>query len=209
MVLKFVLQFLIGLLVGIYGYLVPNYINLGVFQLGMNKRSREIQKVIIIIALVEIPYCFVCMNSMQWIMQQSLFLIFIKWLIVVLLFVLGIVGFLHAKKKNKAIEQPNDSISNLEINKLLWLAIFNPFQLSAWAIWGTYFIEKTWFEWNYFSIGVFSIGACLGVYLILYIYAKMGSSLMKYFASHQVLINYAIASLLIILGIAQLFRNLI
>jgi cytochrome c biogenesis protein CcdA len=207
--IKLFIQFGLGLLVGIYGYLFPGYINLGVFQLGMNAKKQEIQKVLFIIAFVEIPYCFFSMSSMHWIIQQSILLIIIKWLIVILLLGLGIMTFVNAKKENHTIENNMKKTASLDSKKLLFFAIFNPFQLSAWAIWGTYFIEKSWFEWTRTSIFIFSIGASIGVYFILLAYSYMGQKLIQYFSSHREKINYGMAFLLIGLGVFQFIRNII
>jgi hypothetical protein len=206
--LKLFLQIILGFGVGLYGYLIPSYISLSVFQASMKVSPKALRKILFIIALVEIPYCFVCMNSMQWLMTQNMFLLIIKWLISVLLFVMGIFTFIHA---NKAPQHFHEAIkkSNLaDTRRLLIYAIFNPFQFSAWAIWGTYFIEKTWFDWTYFSIFIFSIGASIGVYVILYLYALMGQKLIQYFSTNQQKIHIGIATLMILLAVIQCFRNL-
>jgi hypothetical protein len=207
MILKLILQFFLGLGVGVYGYLVPSYINLGVFQLGMKQPNRVILNVLLIISLVEIPYCFICMNSMQWIMEQKSFLLIIRWLIVLLLFALSIITFLQAKKNKRAFKTQLHNKDDVGVKKLIWYAVLNPFQLSAWAIWGTYFIEKTWFNWNPLSILIFSMGASLGVLLILYLYAQAGQKLVTYFSSHERTIQYGIAFILIVLAFFQLIRN--
>lgn len=204
--IKIIIQFLIGIAVGIYGYLTPGYINLSVLQLSSNKETKKLNQAILLISLVEIPYCIICMSGMQWLMQQSMLMLIIKWLIVVLLFAMVIVTLLEARKEAKEV-----SIQKIEKGKyknLFFFVIFNPFQLSAWAIWGAYFLEKSWFDWSIFSISIFSIGACLGVFLILKIYEIMGQKLVKFFTVQKKYISYAVAGILFILTIVQLVRNL-
>lgn len=208
MLLKLLIQFLLGIGVGIYGYLLPSYINLGVFQMSMNHAMAKVHRIIFIITLVEIPYCFVCMSGMQWLMQQSLILLFVRWLIVLVLLAMAMVTFLDARKKHGPVPAEVKPLEAGQVRRLLVYAIFNPFQLSAWAIWGTYFIEKTWFSWTAGSILLFSLGASIGVYVVLRLYAVMGQKLIAYFASHRKQIDYGMALLLLVLGLVQLVRNL-
>ncbi len=208
MLIKLLLQFIIGIGVGVYGYIIPSFINLGVFQLSMSHSLRQLRKVIIIISLVEIPYCFVCMSGMEWLIQQKSILLYIRWLIVGVLFLMAIITWIDATKKHKEVQVETKQIEGKQLNRLLLYAIFNPFQLSAWAIWGIYFVEKTWFEWNASSIFVFSVGASIGVFIILWVYAKAGQQLVTYFSTHRKKIDYAIGLILFVLGVVQLVRNI-
>jgi threonine/homoserine/homoserine lactone efflux protein len=208
MIAKLIIQCLLGIAVGIYGYLIPGYINLSVLQLGLGKNVKAIRKTLIIISLIEIPYCFLCMSGMQWLMQQSIILIIIKWVLALMLFILAFFSFRDANKKQNEVQIKNEEMDQTQIKKLLFFAIFNPFQLSAWVIWGSYFIEKTWFSWTSFSILLFSLGASLGVLIILRIYAFAGQKLITYFAAHRKTIDYSVAGILLILAFVQLYRNL-
>ncbi len=208
MIAKLIIQCLLGIAVGVYGYLIPGYINLSILQLGLGKNVKAIRSTLLIISIIEIPYCFLCMSGMQWLMQQSLILLIIKWVLAIMLFVLAFLSFRDAHKTQKNISIQHEALDQSQIKKLLFFAIFNPFQLSAWVIWGSYFIEKTWFSWTSFSILLFSIGASIGVFIILRIYAFMGQTLISYFATHRKTIDYSIAGILFILAIVQLYRNL-
>ena len=209
MLFKLIIQFILGIGVGIYGYLVPSYINLGVFQISMSHSRNDLRKVLLIISLVEIPYCFVCMSAMDWIMEQQVFLLFVRWLIVVVLLVMAFFTWKKALKIKSEETKEEQALVTSDMKRLILYAIFNPFQLSAWAIWGTYFVEKSWFEWTSFSIFIFSIGASLGVLIILWLYAIMGKKLVSMFSSHRKQIDFGIAGILFLLGIVQLIRNLI
>jgi hypothetical protein len=208
MLIKLLLQFIIGIGVGVYGYVIPSFINLGVFQLSMSHSLRQLRKVIIIISLIEIPYCFVCMSGMEWLVQHESILLYIRWLIVAVLFLMAIITWIDATKRQKDVQIDSKPIESKQLNRLLFYAIFNPFQLSAWAIWGIYFVEKTWFEWNASSIFVFSVGASIGVFIILWVYAKAGQQLVAYFSTHRKKIDYAIGLILFVLGVVQLVRNI-
>jgi threonine/homoserine/homoserine lactone efflux protein len=206
-VIKLLIQFFIGVIVGIYGYLTPSYMNLAILQLSSQNRTKELWKCLIVISLVELPYCYFCMNGMQWIMQQKILLLIIKWLIVIVLFVFAFLSYREAKRE-KPVEE-NTIEANLSVRSLLTIAIFNPFQLSAWAIWGSYFVEKTWFVWTPLSILIFSVGAAVGVFIILRTYAFAGKKLVNYFNVNKSKMDYVICGILLLLAIIQLVRNVL
>jgi threonine/homoserine/homoserine lactone efflux protein len=208
MLVKLLLQIILGIGVGIYGYLVPGYINLSVLQLGLSKNRKAIWKTLTIVSIIEFPYCYLCMNGMQWIMKQQYFLFIIQWLLVIMLLALAFHVFKDAKQKHETKIIEGKNMDTKQVNKLLFFAILNPFQLSAWAIWGSYFIEKTWFSWTIFSIMLFSLGASLGVFIILWLYAFTGQKIVTYFSLQRKNIDYVVASILLILAIMQIIKNL-
>ena len=207
MVIKLVLQILIGFLVGIYSYLMPGYINLAVMQLGITHHKHEVWRTIIFISLIEIPYCFFCMLGMNWFMSHPQIQLIVQWTIVIALLILAILSFIEAQKKTSSAKNPSERATSGQKKKLLVVALFNPFQLSAWAIWGSYFIDKSWFIWNHFSIFLFSIGAALGVFIILWIYMWVGQKLVDYLASHRKQIDYVMGCILLVLTFIQVYRN--
>jgi threonine/homoserine/homoserine lactone efflux protein len=148
------------------------------------------------------------MSGMEWLVQHESILLYIRWLIVAVLFLMAIITWIDATKRQKDVQIDSKPIESKQLNRLLFYAIFNPFQLSAWAIWGIYFVEKTWFEWNASSIFVFSVGASIGVFIILWVYAKAGQQLVAYFSTHRKKIDYAIGLILFVLGVVQLVRNI-
>ena len=201
------LQFLIGVGVGIYGYLMPGYINLGIFRLSLLHHRSAIVRILWLISLLEIPYCFVCMSGMQWFMQQDWLLVLIRWLIVVALLMMAFFTYRDSQDSANQPEENTQDTNAPAMKKLLLFAIFNPFQISAWAIWGAYFIEKSWFEWHSWSILIFSLGSFLGVFLILSLYAYAGKKLVQYFQVNRRRIDIFSAVFFVILAIYQSYRN--
>ena len=141
MILKLILQFIIGLGVGLYSYLTPGYINLSVMQLSTNRQKNILFWTLILISIVEIPYAVACLSGMQWLMQQEVLLKVISWLIVVLLFVMAMLALYESKKESKQVNVDESVMDKGKYTKLFFFFFFNPFQISAWAIWGAYFIE--------------------------------------------------------------------
>ena len=128
MVLKLLVQCVLGIAVGMYGYLIPGYINLAVLQLGLGKNVHAIRKTLLVISIIEIPYCFLCMSGVQWLMQQALILLIIKWVLAIMLFALAFLTILDTRKKHKDVIIKSDAMDQNQIKKLLFFAVYNPFQ---------------------------------------------------------------------------------
>ena len=205
---QWIIQGMIGFIVGIYGYLMPNYINLGLVQLSRDHPKKIIWKIIGVISLIEIPYCFVCMISMSWLIQQETILWIIRWGLVVVLFSLALLTVKDLYKKKEQEDLNKMDAKQISMRRLLFLAIVNPFQLSAWAIWGSYFLDKTWFAWNEISIFIFSLGAAFGVGLVLWFYVRTGNKIIHYFAIGRKKLDYFIIVLMTILAIYQTIHNI-
>ncbi len=208
MIFKLILQFIIGVGVGIYSYLTPGYINLSVMQLSTNNQKNILLKAILLISLVEIPYAVSCLSAMQWLMQQDVLMQIISWLIVIVLFLMTGVTLYESRKESKQKSVEKGVMDKGKYTRLFLFVIFNPFQISAWAIWGAYFIEKDWFDWSLLSIIIFSLGASTGVFIILKIYEFMGQKLVEFFAVQKKYVSYVVAGILFILALVQLIRNL-
>lgn len=191
-----------------YSYMTPGYINLSVMQLSTNKQKSILFWAIILISIVEIPYAVACLSGMQWLMQQEVLLKVISWLIVVLLFVMAMLTLYESKKESKQVNVDESAMDKGKYTKLFLFVLFNPFQISAWAIWGAYFIEKDWFDWSLFSICIFSLGASAGVFIILKVYEFMGQKLVQFFHVQKKYISYVVAGILFVLAVVQLVRNL-
>ncbi|HPI54997.1 MAG TPA: LysE family transporter, partial [Chitinophagaceae bacterium] len=184
-------------------------INLAVMHLGITHHNREVWRTIAVISLIEIPYCYFCMLGMKWFMSNTILQMIVQWTIVIALLILAGLSVKDANKKSNSSPSHSNSVVSGQQKKLLLIAIFNPFQLSAWAIWGSYFIDKNWFIWNPHSIFIFSLGAALGVLTILAIYKWIGQQLIEYLASHRQRIDYGMALLLLVLAAVQIYRNLL
>lgn len=207
MFLKLILQFIIGLGVGVYSYLTPGYINLSVMQLSTNRQKSILWKAILIISIVEIPYAVACLSGMQWLMQQELLMKIISWAIAGVLFLMAILTLFESRREGKDQQIDEGALDKAKYTKLFIFVVFNPFQISAWAIWGAYFIEKDWFDWSLFSIIIFAVGASAGVFIILKVYEFMGQKLVQFFKLQKKYVSYSVAGILFILGLVQLVRN--
>lgn len=203
------LQLFSGFLVGIYSYLMPGYINMNVLHIGSKRNQNSLFKIIAIITLVEIPYCLVCMSALGLLTSYKWILNIVAWLIVLALLLMSIFTWRDAKKNHPPLENLDNQVEKNVSGKLIAFIIFNPFQLSAWAIWGAYFLDKKWFAWDFFSLVYFSLATTLGVFVILRIYAYMGLKLVKWITIHRKQLDYFLAAFLLMLAIIQVIKNIV
>lgn len=203
------LQLLSGFLVGIYSYLMPGYINMNVLHIGSKRNHNSLFKIIGIISLVEIPYCLVCMSAIGLLTHYKWILNIVAWLIVLALILMSVFTWIDAKKNHHKIKNIDDKVEKNISGKLIGFIIFNPFQISAWAIWGAYFLDKKWFAWDLLSLVYFSLATTLGVFVILRIYAYMGLKLVSWLTQHRKKIDYFLAVFLLLLAIIQVIKNIV
>lgn len=202
-------QFVLGVLVGLYSYLMPGYINLSIFQSAMSHANSTTQRLVWLIAVVELPYCFGCMYAIHTLTSGTQVLFVIRWMLVgmlLLLFVLSLKDYF--KKHQQDTSVATTSASGIRMKQLFFFVIFNPFQLSAWAVWGSYFLDKSWFSWTVSGLILFSFGTALGVYLILQVYALTGKKFLKHLSHHRASIDLFSAGLFLVLAIYQIVINL-
>lgn len=187
---------------------MPGYINMNVLHIGSKRNHKSLYKIISIITLVEIPYCLVCMSALGLLTSYQWVLNIVAWLIVLALLLMSVFTWLDAKKNHNEIDKTENKVEKNISRKLIVFIIFNPFQLSAWAIWGAYFLDKKWFAWDFLSLIYFSLSTTLGVFVILRIYAYMGLKLVKWLTLHRTQIDYFLAAFLLLLAIIQVIKNL-
>lgn len=202
-------QFFLGMLVGLYSYLMPGYINLSIFQSALSHPNSTTQRLVVLITLVEVPYCFGCMLGIHALTEGTQVLLVIRWMLVgmlLLLFVLSLRDYFKKRKQHTTFA--TTSASGLSLKQLFFFIVFNPFQLSAWAVWGSYFLDKTWFSWTVSGLVLFSFGTALGVYLILQVYALTGKKFLKHLSHHRSSMDLFSAGLFLVLAIYQIVINL-
>jgi threonine/homoserine/homoserine lactone efflux protein len=204
----FIRQLLIGILVGLYSYLSPGIINIQIFRLSLSPNQNKLFWIIALIAAVEIPYCLICLKAFSWLNSLETVQQFIHWGIVLVMF--GMAGYIAITAYRNRNTKPSGEASTQEsksVKSLLVFALLNPFQWSAWSIWGAYFTAKSWFDWSGTGILIFSLGACAGTFVILYLYAWIGRKWITLFNTYKVQIDYGIAVLLFLLGVFHILKK--
>ncbi|QLH45047.1 MAG: hypothetical protein HWD58_05235 [Bacteroidota bacterium] len=141
-------QFVLGVLVGLYSYLMPGYINLSIFQSAMSHANSTTQRLVWLIAVVELPYCFGCMYAIHTLTSGTQVLFVIRWMLVgmlLLLFVLSLKDYF--KKHQQDTSVATTSASGLRM-KQLFLCHIQSFSAFSLGRWGSYFLDKSWFSWT-------------------------------------------------------------
>ena len=191
-----------GFVLGFVGYLPLGNINLTVVQMSVSGSRRSWQQFILLAAVMELIYCFVCLYGMDMLLQQPQLIVYLGWSAVVIFLVLGLYTFLHTFKES--------SISNTSsgIRRGIFIAIFNPLQVPFWLIWGVYVFQNNWIKSDAVSIALFSIVCSIGTVAILWLYAEAGKKFVEKLNVNRNLLNRFIGSLLILLAVYQTFKLL-
>ena len=119
--------------------------------------------------------------------------------------VMGTISFYQAAKPKVKKEKPKSSDS---IKTGILLGIFNPMIIPYWAIGGTYLIANNWITTEGLGLEIFSVGASIGSFLCLYLFAKFALYIQERFSFSNKIINRSIGFMFFALAILQTSKEL-
>lgn len=197
----------IGFGVSFLGQLPLGNLNVAATQIGVQESFKNAWLFSIAVAIVEVIYLRIGLNSSQWMMNNKTIFNAMSWVTVVLFYVLGFFSIRKALKQKEA-EKKGLLIDN-KINRFLlglMLSAINPLQIPFWFFWGTYFIRNGAVKPTSLDFNLFTIGAGLGTLTGQTIYIYGGTLLIKKLkASHKVL-NIFMGAVFIISATIQVYK---
>ncbi len=194
------MMLLVAFALGFVGYMPLGNINLTVVQLTINDTRRRWLTFIAFAAFMEFVYCFACLMTLNFLLQQDALVKFLSWLGVLLFVILGVLALLY--------KETDSPIKTNDFKRGVLIALFNPLQIPFWLVWGVYLmrnhilIPETWL------IAVFSLVCTIGTVLILYLYAIAGKKIVEKLRVNRIWMNRFIGVLLIVLAILQTVKLL-
>ncbi len=201
------LAFLFAAVISFWGSLQLGPVNVCVIETALSYGKRQALIVAFGGILPELIYSTLAVFGANWLVQYPQFTLIFGWIIVLLLFSLGIYYLLKPYKP--AVLKPS---SGAGFAKGFFLALFNPQLLPFWLGVLVYmrgfinFKEGTLFS-PYIS---FVIGTSVGAWLLLYMFTKLAvayqDKLKKLLKSNM---NKVVGCLFIILAVAELIRRII
>ena len=199
------LTFVVAVLVNFVGYIPLGNINLTTMQISINKGMKQALIFISSFALVEGMFTYLLMRFAEWFASKKDFLSWLGWILVVVFIIMGVISLFQAKKEMmQSVEvRKRDSIRTGII-----LGIFNPMIIPFWTIGGTYLIAKKWITTEGFGLELFAIGAAIGAFLCLYLFARFAQYIQQRFSFSQKIINRSIAVVFFCLAIFQIIKEL-
>jgi threonine/homoserine/homoserine lactone efflux protein len=184
------ITFFIGLFANFIGYIPPGNINLTLVQITVNRGLKQALLFITSFSCVEFFFTYFIMHAARWLSSQVKLDTVIDWVMVVLFGALGVITWMHRKK------MPQTNYTNTEsIRYGILLGFLNPMQVPFWIITGTYLITHHWILDGRPALAIFSLGAAVGAFLALFLYAKFANYIKSKFDLSTRMINTGIALL--------------
>lgn len=195
--------FISAFVLGFIGYLPPGNINLTVVQLSVGHSKKQWQAFILLAALMEFIYCYVCMAGLQLLRTNPDIIHLLNWSGVLVFIALGLFSFLHTE------EPVNDQqLFSASIKRGILVAIFNPLQVPFWLASGVYVMENGWVQDTRQSIALFTIACTIGTLVILYLYALAGKAVVAKLNVNRNMLSKMIGGLLLLLAAMQTVKLL-
>lgn len=205
--MNYIITFFLGLVVSFAGSIPPAGINLTAIRIAIEKSKANALWFSAGSVLIEGVFIFISLNFASYVASHSHWEIWIKWTAVFVFLILGIAAFRTPSAAPEKVETKKQTGSS-DFAYGMFLSVINPLQIPFWLAYGTYFYTNHWIDEALSTTIVFVIGAMIGTFILLYVYAvyasKVLSRIMKNTLSGKRLIGY------IFLGLAvfQLAQNL-
>jgi len=193
---------IIGIPVGLYGYLFPGNINLMVLDLYASKKYRILAAVLLLIIVFESIYCLLTLLLLADVKENSQWY---KWLelgSLMLILAMGI-WMLMESRKNKQTVQKNTLYRGI-IN-----VIIHPQQIPFWLIIGVVINPLMKFGMDVFALAGFVIFNAIGTLLAMCVYMVFGNKILQYFNLNLLVINMGMGFVYVGIGGYSLLRFLI
>ena len=172
-----------GFGVSFLGQLPLGNLNVAATQIGVKENFKNAWLFSIGVAIVEVIYLRLGLNSSEWMMHNKMLFNTLSWFTVVLFYVLGVLSVRKALLQ-KEPEKKGLLIDN-NINRFLlgfMLSAINPLQIPFWFFWGMYFIHNGAIKPTSLDFNAFTLGAGFGTLCGQAIYIHGGNWLIKKFS---------------------------
>mgnify|MGYP003575602539 CR=1 FL=1 len=171
--------------------------------MSVNRGMKQALVFITTFAIFEAGFTYLLMHFANWFADKQQFLFWLDWVLIFVFLILGINSFRNADKEFKDNEKHRKRDS---IRVGIVLGIFNPMQIPFWMIFGTYLISHNWIVAEGWGLEVFALGAAIGAFASLYLFARFAKFLKEKFSLSSRLINRSVGLIFFALIIFQLSK---
>lgn len=197
----------IGFGVSFLGQLPLGNLNVAATQISVQENFKNAWIFSIAVAIVEVVYLRIALNSSGWVMQNKTLFKYMGWATVILFFILGALCIRKAIIQ-KGPEKKGLLIDN-KINRFLlglMLSAINPMQIPFWFFWATYFISNGAVNTTSNDYNLFTAGAGLGTISGQAVYIYGGNWLIKKLNAGYKILNIVMGAVFIISASIQLYK---
>ena len=185
---------LIGIPIGLYGYLFPVNINIMVMELYTSKRYRLIPFVLALIMIFESIYCVLCLTFLNTIKGNTKFYVAVDRCSFILIFVMGLWMLLEKRNNQKAVHQNT-------ILRGIFNIIIHPQQIPFWVVAGIFLSRVIQLDIHNPVFDAFVFFNAIGTLLAMLLYMIYGNWILKYFKVNIAYINKLMGACYILLAL--------
>lgn len=175
-------------------------------QISINKGMKQALIFITSFAIVEGIFTYILMRFAAWFAAKKELIDWLGWILVGVFLIMGVLSWIESYKKQKHHEK--DIKNKDSIRTGILLGIFNPMIIPFWMIGGTYLIAKNWITTKSIGLELFALGASVGSFLCLYLFARFAQYIQNRFTFSNKIINRSIAVIFFCLVIFQTIKEL-
>ncbi|RRN76416.1 lysine transporter LysE [Pseudoxanthomonas sp. SGD-10] len=199
------INLIVAIVVNFLGYLPFGNINLTAVQISVNKGMKQALVFITTFSIFEAFFTYLLMRFAEWFAEKEELIYWLDWVLVFIFVVLGVNSWSNSKSEFKESETHRKRDS---IKAGVLLGLFNPMQIPFWMIGGTYLISNEWISTQGLGLEAFGLGAAIGAFLALYLFAKFARYIQEKFSLSSKVINKSVAIIFFILVTIQLAKIL-
>ena len=193
---------IVALVVNFIGYLPFGNINLTTVQVSANKGLKQALTFISTFAIFEACFTYLLLQFADWFAEKKELMHWLDWILIFIFIILGINAWTSSSKQNFKENEKYRKRDSIRLGIILGL--FNPMQIPFWMIGGTYLISNGWIVSDHWGLEVFAIGAAIGAFLALYLFARFAIYIKEKFSLSSKAINKSVAVIFLILIFVQL-----
>lgn len=165
---------IIGIPIGIYGYLFPGNINLMVLDLYISKRYKILVAVLALIVIFESFYCLFTLLLLGGLEKSNNWYQSIQLGSFILIMVMGIWMISERKGRQQSVQQNT-------LNRGIISVVVHPQQIPFWLIIGVVVNPLMKFEMDRLGLIGFVVCNAIGTLITMSIYMVFGSRVLHYF----------------------------
>lgn len=198
------LTFLVAIVINFAGYIPLGNINLTTVQISINRGLRQAFYFVLTFALMDILITYILMRFAEWFAQHKSWWLILDYLLIVIFLIMGASSWFTSTHPRKVEYKASDSV-----RYGILLGIFNPMQIPFWMIAGTYLIFHGWITTEGPGVELFSLGAGVGAFSCLMLFARFARYIQERFSLSAMLINRSIAVIFFSLALIQIGRMIL
>lgn len=188
---------IIGIPIGLYGYLFPGNINLMVLEIYRSGKFRLLFAILSLILVFESIYCIASLTFLEYIKSNQRVYRSIESFAYIMIFLMGL-WMLFEKKKNK-----NNSYKNTIFRGVLSM-IVHPQQIPYWIIAGVIINRFAHPTENYITLLLFVLFNAVGTTLAMLIYMFVGNRIIEFFKFNIAQVNKVMGGIYILMVLFHL-----